>query len=389
VTVVFFWSAAARAVAPASPISFPAAGQHTRDPEPKSAPHDSKPKHTRKVSSHENRAGPDADARASAARGGRPRKGSLSLAPRTLGAPAQRAAAVGPSRSPTPPSPAATRARSRTVEVDRRDRHVLLERGRQSCRAVGADVVAYGGAAHPRFKAQVSAARFQAEARTKVARTRTRGGRLCCQGERSPRRATAQKHSHSPSPHIGRACAAGRGRGPKRPPTPSIRRSHPSRLRTSEVDLRDRRVLLERGRQSCRAVGADIVHCGGAAHPRFKVLVSATRFQAEARAREARTRTRGARRCCQGERSPRRATAQRLSLLPPRTLGAPARRAAAVGPSVPQPLHPSRPLKKARAPLRPTVVTVVFFWSTAARAVAPALPMPFPAAGRHTHDSKS
>jgi hypothetical protein len=58
VTVVFFWSAAARAVAPSAPMSFPAAGQHTRDPEPKSAPHDSKPKHTRKGSSHENARGP-------------------------------------------------------------------------------------------------------------------------------------------------------------------------------------------------------------------------------------------------------------------------------------------------------------------------------------------
>ncbi len=57
-TVVFFWSAAARAVAPASPMLFTAAGQHTRDPEPKSAPHDSKPKHARKGSSHENARGP-------------------------------------------------------------------------------------------------------------------------------------------------------------------------------------------------------------------------------------------------------------------------------------------------------------------------------------------
>ncbi len=56
-TDVFFWSAAARAVAPAAPILLPAAGQHTRDPEPKSAPHDSKPKHARKGSSHANAQG--------------------------------------------------------------------------------------------------------------------------------------------------------------------------------------------------------------------------------------------------------------------------------------------------------------------------------------------
>ncbi len=56
--VVFFWSAAARAVAPASPMLFTAAGRHTRYPKPKSAPHDSKPKHARKGSSHENARGP-------------------------------------------------------------------------------------------------------------------------------------------------------------------------------------------------------------------------------------------------------------------------------------------------------------------------------------------
>ena len=57
-SVVFFWSAAARAFAPSSPMSLPAKGQHTRDPEPKSAPHDSKAKHARKGSSHENARGP-------------------------------------------------------------------------------------------------------------------------------------------------------------------------------------------------------------------------------------------------------------------------------------------------------------------------------------------
>ncbi len=57
-TVVFFWSAAARAVAPALPMPMTAAGQRTRDPEPKSAPHDSKQKHARKGSSHENARGP-------------------------------------------------------------------------------------------------------------------------------------------------------------------------------------------------------------------------------------------------------------------------------------------------------------------------------------------
>ncbi len=249
-TVVFFWSAAARAVAPASPILFSAAGQHTRDPEPKSAPHDSKPKHARKGSSHENARGPTLLAgRAQPEARGRAKALSLPAHwARLRGGPRHWAQA-----SPSPPSPAATRARSRTVEVD----------------------------------------------------------------------------------------------------------------------CRDRRVLLERGRQSCRAGGADAVACGGAAHPRPRAQVSATRFQAEARAREARTITRGARARWQGMRSPRRATAQRLCL-PPCTLGAPARRAAALGPSVTQPLHPPQPPKHARALSRLTFVTVVFFWSAAARAVAPA-----------------
>ena len=38
--------------------------------------------------------------------------------------------------------------------------------------------------------------------------------------------------------------------------------------RTAEVDRRDRRVLLERRRDCCRAGIADAVTCGGAAHPR-------------------------------------------------------------------------------------------------------------------------
>ena len=247
----------------------PCGGAAHPRPKPKSASHDSKAKHAQGKLARE-RAGPDADARASAARGARPRK-ALSLSPSPH---IERACVTGrgrgPKRPPTPQSPAATRARSRTAEVDLHDRRVLLERGRQSCRAVGADTVVCGGAAHPRLKALVSATRFQAEARAREARTRTRGARRCCQGERSPRRATAQKHSHSPSPHIGRACAAGRGRGPKRPPTP------PS--------------------------------------------VAATRA--------------------------------------------------------------------ACAPPRSTAVTVVFFWSQAARAVAPASPISFPAAGQHTRDSK-
>ncbi len=338
-TVVFFWSAAARAVAPASPMLLPAAGQHTHDPEPKSAPHDYKAKHASKGSSHENARGRE---RWQSERS--PRRATAQRLSPTPSPHVGRACAAGrgrgPKRPPTPPSPAAARARWRTGEVDCRDRRVLLERGGQSSRGGGADQVHCGGAAHPRPRAQVSATRFQAEARAqgKLARERA-GPRARWQGERSPRRATAQRLSLSPpSPDIGRACAAGRGRGPKRPPTPPYPAAARARSRTVEVDRRDRRVLLERGRQSCCAGVVDLVVCGGAAHPQPRAQVSATRFQGEARAREARTRTRGARRCWQGERSPRRAAVQRLSLSPSPHVG----RACAAGRGR-GPKHPQTP----------------------------------------------
>jgi hypothetical protein len=69
VTVVFFWSAAARAVTPAAPILLSAAGQHTRDPEPKSVQHDSKAKQTQEALANENTQGPEHAGRASEARG--------------------------------------------------------------------------------------------------------------------------------------------------------------------------------------------------------------------------------------------------------------------------------------------------------------------------------
>ena len=175
-------------------------------------------------------------------------------------------------------------------------------------------------------------------------------------------------------------CAAGRGSGPKRPPTPPSPAATRARSRTSEVNRRDRRVLLERGRQSCRAVVADAAACGGAAHPRPRAQVSA-RFQGEARASGARTRTRGALRCWQGERSPRRATtAQRLSL--------PCAAGRGRCPKRPQPLHPPRPPEHARALSRSTFVTVVFSWSAAARALAQSSPSQrsFAAAEQHTRD---
>jgi hypothetical protein len=284
VTVVFFWSAAARAVAPSSPMSLSAAGQHTRDPEPKSAPHDSKPKHARKGSSHENAQGPTLLAqRAQPEARGR----AKALAPPSphIGRACAAGRGRGPKRPPTPPYPAATRARSRTLEVDRPDRRVLLERGRQSFRAVVADAVPCGGAAHPRTRAQVSATRFQAEAQAQGELARERAGPDAAGRASAARGVRPRKGSPSPSPHIGRACAAGRGRGPKRPPTPPSPAATRARSRTPEVDLRDRRVLLQRGRQSCCAGVADFVACGGAAHPRPRAQVSATRFQAEARAR--------------------------------------------------------------------------------------------------------
>ena len=110
-TVVFFWSAAARAVAPASPIPLPAAGQHTpATPSPSQ-------RHTI----------PSRSARARA----------LSLSLSASGAPARQAAAMGPS-VPNFSTPRDHRARSRTEEVERRGPilncserrlHVVRERG--------------------------------------------------------------------------------------------------------------------------------------------------------------------------------------------------------------------------------------------------------------------
>ena len=327
-TVVFFWSAAARAVAPSSPMWFPAAVQHTRDPEPKSAPHDSKAKHAKGALARE-RAGPDAAGRASAARGERQRKGTLSPSPH-IGRACAAGRGSGPKRPPTPPTPAATRARSRTSEGNRRDRRVLLERGRQSCRAVVADVAACGGAAHPRPRAQVSA-RFQGEARASGARTRTRGALRCWQGERSPRRATTAQRLSLP-------CAAGRGRCPKRPQP-----LHPPRP-------------PEHARARSRSTFVTVVFSWSAAARAVAQSSPSQRYSFAAQlfaAAEQHTRDPEPK-SAQHDSKPKHA--QGLSLCLSLRIGRACSAGRGRGPKRPRPLHPPRPPEHARAPMSLTAV---------------------------------
>ena len=75
-------------------MGFPAAVQNTRDPSP-SQRHTIPRRSTRKGRSHENARGPTLAGRAQPE--ARDRAKALSLPPRTLGAPARQAAAVGPS----------------------------------------------------------------------------------------------------------------------------------------------------------------------------------------------------------------------------------------------------------------------------------------------------
>jgi len=150
-------------------------------------------------------------------------------------------------RGPILPNPA-SRAHSRTSEVDRRDRRVLLESGRQSFRAFIADFVVCGGAApatpNPSQRRRSKGVRAEALAH---ARGRHR--------QRCPRRALARVLSLSASG----PCTAAAAVCPSAPTLQSP--ANRARSRTSEVDRRDCRVLQECGRQSYRAVIADAGVC--------------------------------------------------------------------------------------------------------------------------------
>ena len=172
--VVFFSSAAARAIAPSSPMPVSAAVQHPR-PEPSQ-------RHRSARRGARTRVGADAG-RASAARG----------------------------------------ARLRTFEVDRRDRRVLLEQGRESSRMVVADVVVCGGAA-PRTRVSVTIQR--GSARKALAHAR---------GRRQPGRALPEARARASALSASGACAA--AAVCPSAPTPSIP-GHRARSRTSEVDGR-------------------------------------------------------------------------------------------------------------------------------------------------------
>ena len=132
----------------------------------------------------------------------------------------------------------------RTFEVEPCERPVLLERDRQSSRAVVADLIVCGV-----HSTQPTHGKRHAP---------TRGSHVPGNGTRRTRAAQLQARvSHC----IVRAPARGR-----RPPwnrATSLPSQPPStEPRTSEIEPCERPVLLERDRQSSRAVGADAIPCG-------------------------------------------------------------------------------------------------------------------------------
>jgi hypothetical protein len=156
--------------------------------------------------------------------------------------------------------------------------------------------------------------------------------------------------------------APARGRRPwdraTSPPSPATASTEP---RTSEVERLERRVLLERRRQSSRAVGADVIPCG--VHSTQPTRQASRRQEEDACAR-------------QGGPTPHapRPTARASSLCIVHARARPP----AVGPRHIPPSQPPR--TQSRAPERLSVLSVVFFSSDAARALAPTSPMPLPAA---------
>ena len=132
----------------------------------------------------------------------------------------------------------------RTFEVEPCERPVLLERDRQSSRAVVADLIVCGV-----HSTQPTHGKRHAP---------TRGSHVPGNGTRRTRAAQLQARvSHC----IVRAPA--RGRRPPWDRATSLPSQPPStQPRTSEIEPCERPVLLERDRQSSRAVGADAIPCG-------------------------------------------------------------------------------------------------------------------------------
>jgi ribosomal protein L14 len=338
----------------------------------------------------------------------------------------------------TPPSPATASTEPRTFEVERLERRVLLERRRQSSRAVVADVIACGvHSTHPTRRAsrrqeeeprarqgdptpharrpaarasslcivrpRAAAARGTAphphlpsHREHRAAHLRGRASRASCSSRATPpelsrrrrrchclRRAQHPSHTASVTPtrggatrpargpdaarappsctrelalhHVPARAAAARGTA-QHPPDPATANTEP---RTSEVERHERRVLLERGRKSSRAVVADVIVCG--VHSTHPTRQASHRQEEEPRAR-------------QGDPTPhaRRPAQSSLCIVRPR--------AAAARGTAPHPPLPQPPRTQSRAHPRSSVSSVVFFSSDAARALAPTSPMPLPAA---------
>ena len=128
-SVLFFSSEAARALAPSAPMRFPAActapnphgKRHADKEEPRTRQGDPTPQACRPAAS----------------------ASSLYIV-RPRAAAGRGTAPTPPPPTPPPPSPATASTELRTSEVERRERPVLLEQGRQSSRADIADALSCG-----------------------------------------------------------------------------------------------------------------------------------------------------------------------------------------------------------------------------------------------------
>jgi hypothetical protein len=216
-------------------------------------------------------------------------------------------------------------------------------------------------------------------------RSHTQGAPRRRQGERSPRRAHASRERARSLSAAGAPARQAAAVGPHAPQNPSTHPlDHRARSRTLKPERRERRVLLERGRQSCRAGIADVVICGGAAPTtRSPTLGQRRHSKGGARAhRVACTRAAlpdaGRASAARGARTHR---AKGRARFPQRARLRRRKRPRAHKP--PNPPTPPRATEHARAHSSSSDVTVVFFRSAAARAVAPAAPMSLSAAAQH------
>jgi hypothetical protein len=187
-----------------------------------------------------------------------------------------------------------------------------------------------------------------------------------------PAREDPKPHARRPTARASSLCivrpraAAARGTAPHIPPFPATASTEP---RTVEFERHERRVLLERRRQSSRAVVADLIACGS--HSTQPTQQASRRQEEEPRAR-------------QGDPTPH---ARRP--LHARACSASCARARppAVGPRHTSPLS-QPPRAQSSSPVSLSVSSVVFFSSDAARALAPSSPILMPAACTATNQAQ-